>query len=39
MPCTDATRTFAEKMKARDWNRVLAPALFGERGLEALRAS
>jgi hypothetical protein len=38
MPCTDATKTFAEKVRARDWNRVLAPWLFSERGLADLKS-
>jgi hypothetical protein len=37
MPCTDATRTFAEQVKTRDWNRVLSAGLFGEKGLETLQ--
>jgi hypothetical protein len=37
MPCTDATKTFAEKVRARDWNRVLSAGLFGEKGLADLQ--
>jgi len=37
MPCSDATRTFVEKMRARDWNAVLASGLFSERGFEELQ--
>jgi hypothetical protein len=37
MACTDA-KAFAEQIQARDWNRVLAPVLFGEKGLADLQA-
>jgi hypothetical protein len=38
MPSTDRAKAFAEQAKARDWNRVLAPALFGDQGLADLQA-
>ena len=37
MPSTSAA-AIAEQFRARDWNRALAPALFGESGLADLQA-
>jgi hypothetical protein len=35
--CNEATRAFAKKMRARDWNRMLSAGLFSERGFEDLQ--
>jgi hypothetical protein len=37
MPSTDRAAAFAEQAKARDWNQILAPWLFAEKGLADLR--
>jgi hypothetical protein len=37
MPSTDATKALSDQIRARDWNRVRAPCLFGEKGLADLQ--